>query len=128
MPCRARDHTTIRIPLSLAGESSLPLGTGQGAWNCETHSGREVVQSPPAVEREELVVRRCANLTTKARPELEHRLPSGCESIGNKARLQPPGVGIHGEYAKTRSPSELPDRAVDALVREVHAGFAGETA
>src|SRR5207302_6764429 len=112
----------------LAVGHGLPRGARERAGDCETHPWGEIVEAAPTVEREELVVRRRADLAAEPCSQSEHRLRSRSERPRHRSRLQAPRLLVDREHAEPASPLELADRPVDALVRQIHARIARKAA
>src|SRR6266508_529634 len=104
----------------------LAFGPGKRARYRNAHAGCQIVEPPPAVKGEKLVVARRADLASEMRSELEHRFAAGRERVRHDPRLETPGLGVDGENAEPRPALELADRPINALVGKIDARVARE--
>jgi hypothetical protein len=112
-----------RVVDEVAEQRQLVVGhrlrgrTRERAWHRDVGAGPELVQPPPAVDRQEAVVRRGTKAATQPRAHREDGLAAGAEGIRHTARLELPRLRVERRYPEVAHAGELVDPPVLAGVR-----------
>src|SRR5207248_8597643 len=102
--------------------------TAQHARHGDTDSWGEIVEPPPAVEREELVIPGGSDRVAESCREAIHRLRARGERVRHRPSLEPPRRRLRGEDTEAAATDELANRTVDTLVRQKDTSLAGQAA